>query len=131
MNIFTDYETFKTTMSKEEIYLWFQKRLNRTPEAFDVYQVAKDFYQLGSFSRALVCLQQYVLLPGATIIGRHLLGYCYLNLGETERALKEFKRCIKEGYHDDWQLVVELTIETEQKRRINFKEEQGAPTKAQ
>ncbi|KAJ3320929.1 hypothetical protein HDV06_004707 [Boothiomyces sp. JEL0866] len=112
-------------MSKEEIYLWFQKRLNRTPEAFDVYQVAKDFYQLGSFSRALV------LLPGATIIGRHLLGYCYLNLGETERALKEFKRCIKEGYHDDWQLVVELTIETEQKRRINVKEDSVPPPPVQ
>jgi hypothetical protein len=62
MNIFSDYETFKATMSKEEIMGWFQKRLNRSPEAYDVYQVAKEFYQLGSFSRALVCLQQYVCL---------------------------------------------------------------------
>lgn len=34
-----------------------------------MYTVAKDFYQLGAYSRALVCLQQYVQLPGATLIG--------------------------------------------------------------
>ncbi|KAI8899895.1 hypothetical protein BC833DRAFT_584007 [Globomyces pollinis-pini] len=122
MNIFNDYESFKPTMSKEEIFAWFQRRLNRVPEAYDIYQVAKDFYQLGSFSRALVCLQQYIVLPGATTIGRHLLGYCFLNLGEPDRALKEFRRCIKDGFSDDWQLVVELTIEIEQKRRIPMNE---------
>jgi hypothetical protein len=125
MNIFTDYETFKASMTKEEVLLWFQKRLNRTPEAFDVYQVAKEFFQVGSYSRSLICLQQYVFsinkvtMTGATIVGRHLLGYCFLNLNEQERALKEFKKCIKEGYHDDWQLVVELTIEVELTRRAS------------
>jgi hypothetical protein len=39
MDIFADYESFKSTMTKEEVLLWFQKRLNRAPEAFDVYQV--------------------------------------------------------------------------------------------
>ncbi len=112
-------------MTKEELILWFQKRLNRSPEAFDVYQVAKEFYRLGSYSRSLLCLQQYVMninkvtMAGATIVGRHLLGYCFLNLNEKERALKEFKKCIKEGYHDDWQLVVELTIEIELTRRAS------------
>lgn len=42
-----------------------------------------------------MCLQQYVSMPAANVAGRHLLGYCFLNLGELERALKEFKRCIK------------------------------------
>ncbi|TPX70226.1 hypothetical protein SpCBS45565_g01951 [Spizellomyces sp. 'palustris'] len=104
-------------MSREEIFDWFQRRLNRPPEAYDIYKVAKDFYQLGAYSRALVCLQQYITLPGASIPGRHLLGYCFLNLGEIEKALREFKKCVKEGYHDDWQLVVELTMEMESKRR--------------
>eukprot|EP00842_Homolaphlyctis_polyrhiza_P006368 jgi/Hompol1/6732/HPOL_003599-RA len=117
MNDFADYETFKPTMTREEVFMWFQRRLNRPAEAYDVYQVAKDFYQLGAYSRALICLQQYVTLPGASLPGRHLLGYCYLNLGELERALREFKKCVKEGYYDDWQLVVELTIEIEAKRR--------------
>ncbi|KAI8910397.1 hypothetical protein EDD86DRAFT_190289 [Gorgonomyces haynaldii] len=104
-------------MTKEEILAWFQKRLNRPAEAYDVYQVAKDFYQLGAYSRALACLKQYVTLPGATVVGRHLLAYCLLHLGEIGHALREFKKCIADGYHDDWQLVVELTLEIEEKRR--------------
>ena len=34
------------------------------------------------------------MLSGAMTQGRHLLGYCYLNLGDLERALGEFKKCI-------------------------------------
>ncbi|KAJ8322794.1 hypothetical protein QVD99_007515 [Batrachochytrium dendrobatidis] len=100
MTDFTDYENFKPTMTKDEVLEWFQRRLNRPPEVFDVYQVAKDFYQLGAYSRALICLQQYVTLPGAALAGRHLLGYCYLNLGEPEHALREFKKCVKGNKSD-------------------------------
>jgi hypothetical protein len=82
-------------MDKDQVLAWFTERLNRPPEAYDVYTVAKDFYQLGAYSRALVCLQFYVGLPGSLVHGRHLLGYCYLNLGHVERALREFKKCIK------------------------------------
>lgn len=64
------------------------------------------------------------MLSGAMTQGRHLLGYCYLNLGDTERALREFKKCISgnfifkilEDFEDDWQLVVELTIENEENK---------------
>ncbi|KAJ3349473.1 hypothetical protein HDU83_000538 [Entophlyctis luteolus] len=56
-------------------------------------------------------------MPGSTIAGRHLLGYCFLNLNECEKALREFKKCVKDGYFEDWQLVVELTIELEEKRK--------------
>ena len=42
-NILSDYETFKATMNKDEILAWFHKRLNRTPEHFDVYQVKDDY----------------------------------------------------------------------------------------
>ena len=31
-----------------------------------------------------------------------------------DQALEEFKRCVKDGYHDDWQMVVELSIDQEQ-----------------
>jgi hypothetical protein len=34
-----DYETFKATMSKEEILIWFHKRLSRAPEPADLFQV--------------------------------------------------------------------------------------------
>ncbi|KAJ3202525.1 hypothetical protein HDU82_007297, partial [Entophlyctis luteolus] len=104
-------------MQREEVFAWFQRKLNRPAEAFDIYKVAKEFYQLGAYSRALLCLQQYVTMPGSTIAGRHLLGYCFLNLNECEKALREFKKCVKDGYFEDWQLVVELTIELEEKRK--------------
>lgn len=49
---FEDFESFTATMTRDEIFEWFQKRLNRPPEAFDIYKVAKEFYQLGAYSRS-------------------------------------------------------------------------------
>ncbi|KAJ3185741.1 hypothetical protein HDU85_001100 [Gaertneriomyces sp. JEL0708] len=112
-----DFTTFHPNLSRTDLYDWFQKRLNRPPEAYDFYKQAREFYQLGSYSRSIVCLREYITLPGAATPGRHLLAYCHLNLGEKEKALREFKKCVKEGYQEDWQLVVELTIELESKRR--------------
>ncbi|TPX67970.1 hypothetical protein CcCBS67573_g07353 [Chytriomyces confervae] len=105
-------------MQRDEVMDWFQRKLNRAPEAADIYKVAKEFYQLGAYSRALLCLQQYITMPNSTLPGRHLLAYCHLNLGEVEKALQQFKKCVKDGYFEDWQLVVELTIEMEDKRRM-------------
>ncbi|KAI8905680.1 hypothetical protein DFJ77DRAFT_484454 [Powellomyces hirtus] len=108
-------------MSSPEILAWFSTHLSRPAEASDMYSVAREFYQLGAHSRALACLKLYVSMPAAELPGRHLLAYAYLSTGETEKALREFKKCVKEGYHDDWQMVVELTIEMEQKRREEAK----------
>ena len=47
-------------MNKAEVADWFTKRLHRVPEASDVYKVAKQFYELGAYSRAQACLQYYV-----------------------------------------------------------------------
>lgn len=90
MSQFENYESFRPAMTKEEVMDWFVKKLGRAPEQTDVYKVAKEFYQLGAFSRALVCLQYYISMPNSAPVGRHLLGYCYLNLGDIERALREF-----------------------------------------
>ncbi|KAI8612361.1 hypothetical protein BC830DRAFT_1137019 [Chytriomyces sp. MP71] len=114
---FSDYETFRPNMGRDEVLDWFQRKLNRVPEAADVYKVAKEFYQLGAYSRSLLCLEIYISMPNSLLPGRHLLGYCHLNLGDVEKALIHFKKCVKDGYFEDWQLVVELTIEMEEKRR--------------
>ncbi|RKP00730.1 hypothetical protein CXG81DRAFT_12893, partial [Caulochytrium protostelioides] len=98
-------------LTREEVRAWFAKRVQRTPEAYDYYGVAKNFYQIGAFSRAILCLQEYVETTGATSAGRHLLAYSLLNTGQKTRALQEFRRCAQDGSPDDWQLVVELTIE--------------------
>lgn len=59
-------------------------------------------------------------MAGSVVSGRHLLAYCYLNLNESERSLREFKQCVKDGFDEDWQMVVELTVELESKRRSEF-----------
>lgn len=77
--------------------------------------------------------------PGASIIGKHIMAYCLLNLGYGDKvrmlwvlhvrnlinrplnimkALEHFKTCVQEGLHDDWQLVVELEIEQEALKKI-------------
>ncbi|TPX52483.1 hypothetical protein SeMB42_g01378 [Synchytrium endobioticum] len=106
-----DYESFKPNMTTEQAMEWFTAKLARTPEAVDIYQFGKGFFELGAYSRAQCCLQAYLTLPHPSPQARHLLGYCYLNLNEQERALREFKLCVKEGFHEDWQLVVELLVE--------------------
>ncbi|EPZ33142.1 hypothetical protein ROZALSC1DRAFT_31119 [Rozella allomycis CSF55] len=97
MTDYDNYETLVPELSIEEVAQWFMQKLGRPADANDVYKlVAKDFYQLGAYSRCITCLNYYITLSGSQMMGRHLLGYCHLNL---------------EGFHDDWQLVVELTIE--------------------
>ncbi|KAJ3158392.1 hypothetical protein HDU86_002858 [Geranomyces michiganensis] len=108
-------------MSAPEILAWFSTHLSRPAEAADLYSVAREFHQLGAHSRALACLRLYVGMPAAQVAGRHLLAYSFLATGDVEKALREFKKCVKEGYHDDWQMVVELTIEMEAKRREDAK----------
>lgn len=44
-SVLSDYESFKATMTKEEIILWFQKRLNKMPEPYDIYQVRQVRYR--------------------------------------------------------------------------------------
>jgi tetratricopeptide (TPR) repeat protein len=115
---FLNYETFRANMTTEEILDWFQRSLNRYPEPADIYKVAKDFFQLGAYSRAYTCLGQYMKTPGAIVQGRHLLAYSLLYLGEKRKALGEFKRCVREGMSEDWQLVVELTIEVDEEELL-------------
>ncbi|KAI9175952.1 hypothetical protein H9P43_006316 [Blastocladiella emersonii ATCC 22665] len=114
---YDDFESFSPVMTREEMVEWFTRRLGHPPELADILKVGKEFYQLGAYSRALVCLQQYVNLPNALTSGRHLLAYCYLSLGELENALHEFKTCVMENFHEDWQMVVELAIEVEEARK--------------
>ena len=38
-NEFDEYETLQPDMTEDDVMEWFQKRLNRMPEALDVYKV--------------------------------------------------------------------------------------------
>ena len=39
MSDFTTFETFRPDMQHDQVISWFQTRLNRLPEAYDIYQV--------------------------------------------------------------------------------------------
>ncbi|TPX36131.1 hypothetical protein SmJEL517_g01474 [Synchytrium microbalum] len=120
----SDYESFKANSTTPEVFEWFKVKLGRAPEGSDIYRFAKGFFELGSYSRALCCLQAYITLPNPSPQARHLLGYCYLNLNELEKALREFKLCVKDNFHEDWQLVVELLLEIAQKQHSQSSEPQ-------
>eukprot|EP01135_Chromosphaera_perkinsii_P010264 Nk52_evm6s2085 gene=Nk52_evmTU6s2085 len=106
-----DFEEFKTDFTIEEVLNWFKNKLKRSPELYDIYNTAKEYYSLGAFVRAKLCLELYTSINGALLPGFHLLGYCYLHLNELEPSLINFLKCIKEGYDEDWQLIVELYYE--------------------
>ena len=38
---FTDFESLLPSMSQEEVLEWFHKRLNKIPEAVDIYKVSQ------------------------------------------------------------------------------------------
>jgi len=112
-------EIFHAGMSKEEILSWFGAKLGRKPTLVDVYNMAKEFYNVGSYEKAAAVLEVYATLPGNKLQGLHLLGYSLYMAGSLERSLEMFKACIHEGYDDDWQLLVEIEIEIEAEKIKN------------
>lgn len=56
-----DLESFSPVMTKDETLAWFSKRLGHAPEAKDFFKLGKGFFQMGAFTRALLCFQHYVL----------------------------------------------------------------------
>ena len=107
--------SFQSHLSEDEVVKWFSKKLNRFPEAADVYAVAKACYQRGEYAKAVQALELYTKMPGCQTSGVHLLGYSYYMVGKRKRALEQFKLCVKEkGFDADWQLLVEIQLELEE-----------------
>ena len=61
MEAMADFESFKPDMSSTEVKSWLLKHLKRLPEPADYYTTAKDFYHIGAYTRALICLKIYVI----------------------------------------------------------------------
>eukprot|EP00742_Colponemidia_sp_Colp-10_P002014 GILJ01002151.1.p1 GENE.GILJ01002151.1~~GILJ01002151.1.p1 ORF type:complete len:123 (-),score=15.96 GILJ01002151.1:202-570(-) len=99
--------------SKEDLLQWMSTSLNRFPEPSDLYHISKELYHLGDFGNACHGLELYVEQPGALLPGHHLLGYSYYYNGQLAEAVRQLKKCVKEGFDSDWQLLVELTVQLE------------------
>eukprot|EP00033_Pygsuia_biforma_P001566 GCRY01001765.1.p1 GENE.GCRY01001765.1~~GCRY01001765.1.p1 ORF type:complete len:147 (-),score=26.53 GCRY01001765.1:255-695(-) len=106
--------TFEKTFSLDETQIWFRRLLNRNPEPFDIYLVAKEFYVQGLFVNAMRCLELYETMEGALAAGKHLLAYCHLVRGNRRKALEYFIQCAKGGIEADYQLCVEFGLEIEE-----------------
>ena len=52
--------TYRPNMTTDQVIEWFSTKLNRPPEAADIYKFGKSFFELGAYSRAQCCLQTYV-----------------------------------------------------------------------
>lgn len=110
--------TFQSHLTEDEVVSWFSKKLNRQPDPNDVYTVAKECYQNGEYAKAVQALELYAKMPGCQLEGIHLLAYSYYMVGETKKAVEQFRICVHgaEEFESDWQLLVELTIENEEDR---------------
>ena len=110
------HESFHEQFSSDEVMSWFSLRLNRYPEASDLYGVSKEFYHIGEYRKAATALEIYASLPGAQLPGVHLLGYAHYMSGDLEKSLRTFCKCVNDGYDSDWQLIVEIQLELEAKQ---------------
>ena len=72
-----------------------QQALNRPPESFDFYCVAKECYQLGAHEVACACLLLYVKEDGAQAAGRHMLGYALWRCNKHKEAVPELIHAIQ------------------------------------
>jgi hypothetical protein len=98
-------------MSPDACRRWLNGELNRTAEAFDLYQAGKQLYQLGMYIGASKLLALYVDGNGNELPGNHLLGYAYYMIEERRPAVQQLKKVVNSGFDADWQLLVELQVE--------------------
>ena len=112
-----ELRSFPESMSQEETFQWIQSRMNRSPDAADIYELAVSMYHAGEYVKAAAVLEIYVKIPGAAIKGIHLLGYSHYMSGNLSSALTAFGGAVTEGMESDWQMLVELHIELDESKK--------------
>lgn len=81
-------------MSASACHQWLTGELNRTPDAYDLYQAGKSLYQSGRYLGASKMLQLYVDGPGNELPGHHLLGYAYYMNEQKRHAREQIKKVV-------------------------------------
>jgi len=98
-------------MNADEGLAWFMTTFGvATPSQRDFYQVATDQYNAQRYQTAVRCLKVGFKnsLEAPKVPALHLLAHCHMKLCQYGKAMQCFKGCIRLGYEEDWQNVVEL-----------------------
>lgn len=103
--------SFDESMTLTQMLQWIRRELNHEPESVDLYNIGKSLFQLGMYRGASMLLHQYSESQGAQPAGHHLLGYAYYHIGEYEKGVASLRRIVHKGFDNDWQLLVEMSIE--------------------
>lgn len=104
-------------LREEDVLPWLERRLNRVPDSFDLYEEGKRLFQDGVYGPAARVLAVYVDSPGSEKPGRHLLGHACFMSGDLAGAQRHLAEVANEGFDDDWQALVEAALEQEARER--------------
>jgi len=123
----SELSSFHKDFSLDQVMTWIKGKLNREPESSDLYNLGRQFYELGSFQKAEKCLQLYMGMPGALLPGRHLLGYASYMCGKPKECVEALLPVLScgaaEDYESDWQIIVEAQCEAESKQAMMEQEQ--------
>jgi len=80
-------------------------------------QLAKDFYRVGRFDWSIYCIKQHMRDVPFERASSHLMGHCLFRQGKFEEATLELAKEVNKGFDEDWQLIIEGTIEHQRSRQ--------------
>jgi hypothetical protein len=105
------------TLTPLELTDWFSKTFRRVASANNVLKTADDCFRQGDLVSALQCTDLYLQVPmdgdSHVLSGYHLRGWILLKQGAFLPAAAAFKTCVSSGLEDDWQMLVQCTVDAE------------------
>ena len=105
------------TLTPLELTDWFIKTFRRVASANNVLKTADDCFRQGDLISALRCTDLFLQVPmdgdSHVLSGYHLRGWILLKQGSFVPAAEAFKTCCSSGLDDDWQMLVQCTVDAE------------------
>jgi hypothetical protein len=115
-----DYSSFDESASPQWSLQWLSLQLHRAAESRDLFAAGLAFFERGQFRGAATMLQLYVdgagdggTIGGGEAPGLHLLAHAYAHCEDKRRCIAQAKRVVNCGFDADWQLLVEMQIDSD------------------
>jgi hypothetical protein len=98
---------------------FFQKTYHiKHPTHADFFTEAQKEYNAKRYGLAVKCLELCVqdAKNNTDVKELHLMGYAQMHCDNLQEALECFLACVRLGYEQDWQLVVDLQLRLDDAR---------------
>mmetsp|Transcript_14351 Transcript_14351/g.36604 ORF Transcript_14351/g.36604 Transcript_14351/m.36604 type:complete len:119 (-) Transcript_14351:849-1205(-) len=100
-----------------EMAKWLEMELGAKPSYSQFFSLAKDFYRVGRYDWSIYCIKQHMRDVPFERASSHLMGHCLFRQGKFEEATLELAKEVNKGFDEDWQLIIEGTIEHQRSRQ--------------